>query len=552
MINTEQVNTEQVNVEQVNTEPSPQTISQLNAEVRRLQAELMALKATAKGDRERDEQALKLKIEREHSLGVITQRIRHSLDLDEILGTAVQEVRRILQADRALIIHLRPDGTGVVVKESVSPGYPVPRQMGFADDHIPAECYQHYLHDAPQGSCEIVATQRSACMVEFMRQADVQSKLVASIIQRTDEGSTQVWGLLTVHACASPRQWHDDEADLLNQISDQIAIAIQQAELYRKLHDELAERKRIEEALRHSETLFRSLCECAPIGIVRIDTQNCCIYTNPRCQAIFGFTAAEALGDGWQQFVHVDDRERILAEWMAAANQEFLSEFRAVHRDGTIRLCQIKTVPVHATGDALIGHVGTVEDITERRAIEQIKNEFVSVVGHELRTPLASIRGSLGLLASGLLQDEPDTAQQMLAIAQVEAERLSRLINDMLDLERLESRSAPLDKQWCDAAVLINQAAAVVQSLAERDRITLALDTHPQPIWADSDRIIQTLVNLLSNAIKFSPPGTTISLTTQVQEMQVQERQVQEMQPEANLPEANLLEANLPEAKQVL
>ena len=469
--------------------------------------------------RQRVEEALRQQMERERLLSGIAQRIRQSLDVDEILATAVTEVRQTLQTDRALIFQIRPDGTGVVVKHAVVPEYPVTAEMLLPDECFPDDCYAYYCQGQPRFVTEVATDEWAACTAEFMQQVGVKSKVVAPITQPTKNSSVRVWGLLIVHSCSHYRQWQPAEVELLQQISNQLAIAIQKAEMYQQLQKELGERRQVEEALRQSEALFRSLSECSPLGIFRTDAQGKWTYTNPRCQAIGGFTFEEALEDGWRQFVHPEDLEGVLSQWtvVAAAKQECSAELRSVRQNGTMRFCQVKVAPVLSTAHQLIGSVGTVEDITESRAIEQIKNEFISIVSHELRTPLTSIRGSLGLLASEVLNDEPEMAKHMLEIAASETERLVRLVNDILDLERLESSKVTLDKQWCDATTLMQQAVEVLQSLAEENHITLFVSPLSIQIWADPDRIIQTLVNLLSNAIKFSLPESTVTLTAQTQ-----------------------------------
>jgi PAS domain S-box-containing protein len=271
-------------------------------------------------------------------------------------------------------------------------------------------------------------------------------------------------------------------------------------------------------ALQQSEALFRSLCESSPVGIFRIDAEGKCIYTNPRCQAICGFTFSEALGDGWRDFVHPEDLESLVVEWneAAKAHQEFSAELRYRHRDGSIRYCRSRAAIIFSAEQEIVGHVGTVEDITESRAIEKMKNEFISVVSHELRTPLACIRGSLGLIAAGKLDTQPQRARQMIKIAASETERLVRLVNDILDLERLNSRKVVLVKVWCDVATIMTQSAEVVRPLAEDAKITLNVSPLSMQVFADTDRIIQTLVNLLSNAVKFSYPESTVWLTAEL------------------------------------
>lgn len=164
----------------------------------------------------------------------------------------------------------------------------------------------------------------------------------------------------------------------------------------------------------------------------------------------------------------------------------------------------------------LDGLLLSLNDITERQEVEQMKDEFVSIVSHELRTPLTSIRGSLGLLLTGKLGTLSDKGQRMLEIAVNNTDRLVRLINDILDLERIESGKVNLIKQPCDAAALLSQAAEVMQAMAEKANITLSVSTISVSLCADPDRIIQVITNLLSNAIKFSPQASTIWLTTEL------------------------------------
>ena len=306
---------------------------------------------------------------------------------------------------------------------------------------------------------------------------------------------------------------HPDYGDVL--------VAVHQDITEAKCLEEV--RKQTEEALTQSEAKFRSLSESSPIGIFMTDIHGQFIYTNPPYQVIFGCKFDQTLGKGWVQFIHPEDREEVTARWLKAVSQKqaFSGEIRCIHKDETIRFCQVRSASILSVSGELIGYVGTVEDVTESRAIEKIKNEFISIVSHELRTPLASIRGSLGLLASGALKNKPKTAQQMLDIATHDTERLVRLVNDILDLERLESHKVNLNKQCCDAAILMRQSVKTVQSLAVEKNITLFVEPTCVQVWADSDRIIQTLVNLVSNAIKFSPPETTVTLSVHDQADQV-------------------------------
>jgi signal transduction histidine kinase/CheY-like chemotaxis protein len=156
---------------------------------------------------------------------------------------------------------------------------------------------------------------------------------------------------------------------------------------------------------------------------------------------------------------------------------------------------------------------GLLLDMSQHREMQRLKNEFTSVVSHELRTPLTSIRGSLGLMAGGALGAMPPQAQRMLDIAVNNTDRLIRLINDILDLERIESGEVPMQIQTCAAADVVRQAVREMEGMAQEAGVRLEADGAPVVVSADRDRLIQTLCNLVGNAIKFSPAGTVVRVS---------------------------------------
>ncbi|MCY7335092.1 MAG: GAF domain-containing protein, partial [Chamaesiphon sp.] len=151
-------------------------------------------------------------------------------------------------------------------------------------------------------------------------------------------------------------------------------------------------------------------------------------------------------------------------------------------------------------------------ELKQRQAVEKLKDEFIGIVSHELRTPLTSMQGALGLLAMGLIDDDPAQMKQMIQIAASETERLVRMVNDILDLEKLAADSNSFEQEWCDAAALLQRSVEVMSSSAEAAGVRLELDCPPIQIWVTPDRIVQIFTNLLSNAIKFSAPGGVVSI----------------------------------------
>ncbi len=279
---------------------------------------------------------------------------------------------------------------------------------------------------------------------------------------------------------------------------------------------DLRELKQAEAALRTSEALFRLLCDFAPIGIFMTNVYGQTIYSNAQAQKSCGSSLAESLGYGWTQFVHPEDLPWLLAQWrddLANQRGNTYSDVRLLRQDGSVSYICARTAPIFDETGNLVSFVGTIEDITKSRAVSQMKTEFVSIVSHELRTPLTAIRGSLGLLAAGVFDQKPEKGKRMVQVAAEQTDRLVRLINDLLDFQRLESGKLELQMQTCDAAILLNQSLETLRPCAEQHQVTLVVQTTPVQIWANPDAIVQTLTNLLSNAIKFSTAGQIIQIS---------------------------------------
>jgi signal transduction histidine kinase len=160
-----------------------------------------------------------------------------------------------------------------------------------------------------------------------------------------------------------------------------------------------------------------------------------------------------------------------------------------------------------------IGVVVAFRDTTERRALDRMKDEFISTVSHELRTPLTSLRAALGLVSGGALEKKPEKKQQMLNVAVGNTDRLIRLVNDSLDIERISSGNAELHSSIVSAQFLFDRAVSLQQAAAEKCEIQFEIEANNVQVYVDADRILQALTNLISNAIKFSPHGGTIFLS---------------------------------------
>ncbi len=279
------------------------------------------------------------------------------------------------------------------------------------------------------------------------------------------------------------------------------------------------DRKQLEAALRTSEEQFRNAFDGAPIGVSLVSPMGQFLRANARYCDLVGYTEAELLTLTFQNITHPADLEADLEglrQMMTGETRSHQMKKRYITKQGAIVPVLMSTAPILDQAGQPLYFVGHIEDIRDRLKVERMKDEFISVVSHELRTPLTSIRGSIGILASGIFNDRPEKAQQMLQIALNNSDRLVRLVNDILDLERLESGKVQMVMEQCQIASLMQQAVDGIQAIADQSAITLSLTPLSATAWAAPDAIIQALINLLSNAIKFSASGDTIWLKAEM------------------------------------
>ncbi len=267
-------------------------------------------------------------------------------------------------------------------------------------------------------------------------------------------------------------------------------------------------RKRAEDALRESEERFHRLSDASTDGI-SVSRGGVALEVNTAWCRMFGYEEAEARA--LPPYAMVAPRDRATAARAAAEGWHHTYEVAGLRRDGSTFDAQV--TGSHITYKGTAARITVIRDISEWKRVDRMKSEFVSTVSHELRTPLTAIRGSLGLLEGGVVGPLTARGSELVHIAVGNTDRLIRLINDMLDLDKMAAGKLELRLTPLAPADIIRAAIDGIRAMAEQYDIRLAEHVSAvRVVEGDQDRVMQVLTNLLSNAIKFAPAGSTIEI----------------------------------------
>ena len=277
--------------------------------------------------------------------------------------------------------------------------------------------------------------------------------------------------------------------------------------------DQALAREEMEQRERYLSMLIDNVID----AIIIIDARGIIETFNHAAEQIFGYSSAEVIGRNLSMLMPEPDRsahDGYLEHYARRGTSRALEQNReltALRRTGETFTIELRVSQISHHGECKF--IGLVRDITERKRIERMKSELVSIVSHELRTPLTSISGALGLIVGGALGETAPNMRQMLSIAHQNSLRLGRLVDDLLDMDKLVAGKMTLDLRALAVPAQLQQAIAANQGYAAKHDVTLVLQQAPDvQLVADDDRLQQVLANLISNAVKFSPPGGSVSL----------------------------------------
>jgi PAS domain S-box-containing protein len=268
-------------------------------------------------------------------------------------------------------------------------------------------------------------------------------------------------------------------------------------------------------ARKQAEEMSRLAVEVYPNGTVTADSSGMIVMVNAETEQLFGHCREELVG--WPVDISLPTRLRSqhtahrgkFAHRPEARRMGANRDLFAVQKDGTEFPAEVGLNPIQTRDGLLV--LSVIVDISERKRIDRLKEEFISTVSHELRTPLTSISALLRLLSGAFDARLPEATKRLIAIAHSNSQRLVRLINDILDMEKIESGEVIFTLKRVDVRSLVAQAIETNRALADGDGVKLSLDgSLPHEVNADSDRLMQVITDLLSNAIKFSPPNAVV------------------------------------------
>ncbi len=266
------------------------------------------------------------------------------------------------------------------------------------------------------------------------------------------------------------------------------------------------QRKFYENDLRASEAQKTAILNSASDSIITVNEKGMIVSFNSRTMKMFGYFAKD---------LH-QAKIQILIPGLTEKLKEIVGkgpiEFIASTKPGTCFPVELTVSGMNAGHQ--VTYVVIVRDVAERKKVEKLKSEFVSVVSHELRTPLTSIRGSISLLLGGVVGDLSEKAKKLLEIANNNCERLLHLINDILDVEKIEAGKMTFHCEPHEIVKLVIDSITANQMYGEKFAVRIQLTESIEPTWVsvDVDRFIQVMTNLISNAVKFSPQGGTVDV----------------------------------------
>ncbi len=465
-------------------------------------------------------------IEKQQLIAETSLRIRQTLDISSILDTAVKEVQILLNCDRVVVYRFAPDMTGNIVAESVKLDYKPSLGVNVVDTCFQEKGVEKYERGETLAINDVYKAGFSQCHLELLEEFQVKANVIVPILLAPSQVNRSIWGLLIAHQCSHSRHWQKDEIELLDKLSVQLAIAIQQAELIDNLQSELKIRKQLEAEL---ERLVQVL-EASQDYIGLADTTGKIIWNNPQMKQIRGITddqdpAYLSIDNYYPDWAYKIISEEGIPEAMAQGS--WLGETAILDREGQeIPVSQL--ILAHKSADG-IEYISTVmRDLTKQKQTEKSLQErvlelkwvnrellkttallkkrnqeldhFAYVTSHDLKAPLRAIANLATWLGEDLAGEIPEENQQQLQLMQSRVQRLEGLIQGLLEYSRVGRKNNLV--KTIDVGNLVKE---VIDSLSPPPEFSIFVAADLPTIKTEVVLLRQIFSNLIDNAIKYHP-----------------------------------------------
>lgn len=433
--------------------------------------------------------------------------INTTFDLDEIFRTAILKIGRVLEFRRASVVLVSDDRKSYYLHTlydaaqggfiEVEGAYPLDR--GFTGQAIrEGEALRIDTHSGTQG----IRTAKEKSVSALIVPIHLDDQVIATLNFGTQESD----------------RYDDDDLELAVVLGRQIATSLHYSKLLATI-----DQQREELAEQHAHVLsersrLEALIDASDAAILMVADDRVA-YANNAMADLLALPLEVVRGAAMDRIDHtlsrsLTDPDAVVTQRQAMEGGEMPLRDRVEFHFPRQLVCQRTVAAVRRADGDVLGHLILYRDVTREAEAEAAKSEFVSLVSHELRTPLTSVKTSLSLLLRGAAGTLTDAAGDLLEIALRNLERLIRLVDDLLDLSRVESGRVQIDLAAISLAESVGKAVGAVEGFAQEREVELVWDHSDEDalVVADSDRLQQVIVNLVSNAIKFSPQGSQVEL----------------------------------------
>lgn len=436
------------------------------------------------------------------ALLALAQVATQSLDLEETLNHTLDKSLEILGFDVGFIRTLDQQGTGMVVRAARGLRSPEFLQ-GVAPIRSDRRNVSRMVFETKEPYVCADIRKNPVYQNRTLEREGIISTAAAPVLSKS-----RVLGVIVVGS----RKYHrfaKREIDLLKAFGAQLGAALENAQLY----DEVMKGK----------AYVENLVDNAADMIVCTDLEDKILTWNRGAEVIFGYRKDEVISKSLSILLpperfHQLEEMRAKVQFSGALRD---LEVQSKRKDGTIVHLSLSVSPIKDAEDNVVGFLRVAKDISDQKRFERrlkevdrMKSEFVSNVSHELRTPLTAIKGSVDNMLDGITGALTEKQIKYLERIKSNADRLGRLITDLLDLSKIEAGKIELNPQRLFADALVREVAEVLRGVAAQKLITLDIVGSPDPIqvWADRDKVVQILMNLVGNAIKFTPPQGEVKI----------------------------------------